>query len=174
MKNKSYYWILPLVGGIFSLIGLIIPAWYSKTSYKENLWIVGIIEHIFWDGNIFQILPPEMFIPSLITTIFIILSSVLIIGNSILLIKGKKFLIKAEIFWILMGIVELCIMIIYINAMVSGFYNYTQRTDYDVNNFWAIYNFNFGLVIPYIGSILTIGGAIIYKVSLYKKRENNK
>lgn len=165
LKNKNFFWIFPLLAGIISLIGLIIPAWYSKTSFKENLWIVGIIEHIFWDGSIFEILPPELFMPSLITTIFVSISSIMIIGISVLFIKGKKFLVKAEILWLIMGIIQLCALIIYINAMVTGFYNYTQRTDYSIHNFWAIYNFNFGLIFPFVGSILSIVGAIIYKMS---------
>ena len=103
--------------------------------------------------------------PSLITTIFVSISSIMIIGISVLFIKGKKFLVKAEILWLLIGIIQLCALIIYINVMVTGFYNYAQRTDYSIHNFWTIYNFNFGLIFPFIGSILSIVGAIIYKMS---------
>ena len=62
-KIKKYYWLLPLIGGILSIIGIFIPAWYSITVYNENIWMWGLIEHIFPTGSVFDFLHAELLIP---------------------------------------------------------------------------------------------------------------
>ena len=64
-----------------------------------------------------------------------------------------------------MGFLELCVVIIYIVAMDMGWYSYTQRINYSIRDFWRIYNFQFGLITPFIGAVLSIVGAIIGKLN---------
>lgn len=157
--------ILPFIGSIILIIGLFIPAWYSTTSWEENLWMVGIIQHFPSGGSVIELLPTELFIPSLICTIVLIISSFIILINILFLTRQKKFLANPEKLWILMGILEICITVIYIIAMDIGFNIYTQRTDYPEHDFWVIYNIQFGIIIPFIGAILSIIGAFAIKLA---------
>ncbi len=88
----KYYWLLPLCGGILSIIGFLIPVWYSSTAWDENLWIWGLIEHISPSGSEFTLSPKELFIPSLITAILILLSSSTIVIKTIFMVRGKTIL----------------------------------------------------------------------------------
>ena len=163
-KIKEYYWILPLSGGILSIIGLFIPVWYSITEYEENLWMWGLIEHISV-GGVFDFLPPELLIPGFITAILILIFSIVTIIFALFIVRGKKIRFSAEKLWIIIGFLELCVVIIYIVAMDIGWYSYTQRINYSVRDFWRIYNFQFGLITPFIGAVLSIVGAIIGKLN---------
>jgi len=98
---KNYYWLLPLAGGIISIIGFFIPAWYSPLAFEEYLWITGIIHHVLPSGDVFEILPPELFIPSLITTILISLSLFMIIINYFFKFRSKTLLGNTEKLWII-------------------------------------------------------------------------
>ncbi len=49
--------------------------------------------------------------------------------------------------------------------MDIGWYSYSQRINYSVHDFWRIYNFQFGMITPFIGAALSIVGAIIGKLS---------
>lgn len=167
---KKFYWILPLAGGILSIIGLFIPLWYSITAYEENLWMWGLIEHISV-GGVFDLLPAELLIPGLITAILILMSSIVIIIFALFIFRGKEIRISAEKLWIIMGLLELCAVIIYIVAMDIGWYSYTQRINYPEHDFWRIYNFQLGIITPFIGAALSIVGAIIGKLN---NREINK
>ncbi len=60
-KIKKYYRLLPLIGGILSIIGIFIPAWYSIAIYDENTWMWGLIERI--TVSEFDFLHAELLIP---------------------------------------------------------------------------------------------------------------
>ncbi|MHA1475194.1 MAG: hypothetical protein ACTSPA_07700 [Promethearchaeota archaeon] len=160
IKKKS--WILPLCGGILSIIGLLIPVCYSTTAYDENLWMWGLIHHIS-SGGVFEFLPPELLIPGIITAVLILIFSIVIITFALFIIKGKEVQSSAQKIWIIMGILELCVAIIYIIAMAIGWDSYALRMNYTVNDFWRIYNFHFGMISLFIGAALSIVGAIIGK-----------
>ncbi|QEE16774.1 hypothetical protein DSAG12_02604 [Promethearchaeum syntrophicum] len=160
LKKKN--WILPLSGGILSIIGLFIPVWYSTTGFKENLWMWGLIEHITV-GNVFDFLPPELLIPGLIIAVLILLFSIVIITSTLFSIRRKEIQNIAQKLWIIMGILELCAAIIYIVAMVIGWNAYTIRINYNVHDFLRIYNFHIGMVTPFIGAALSIVGTFLGK-----------
>lgn len=170
-KIKKYYWLLPLIGGILSIIGIFIPAWYSITVYDENIWMWGLIEHIFPTGSVFDFLPTELLIPGLITTVLIVMSSIAIIIITLFIVKGEKIHTNAEKLLIITGFFELCSAIIYIVAIDIMFYSYTQSIGYPEHDFWRVYNFHFGMITPFIGAALSIVGAII---GVLNKREMNK
>ena len=170
---KKKYWILPLCGGIISIIGLLIPVCYSTTAYDENLWMWGLIHHIS-SGGVFDFLPPELLIPGIITAVLILIFSIVIITFALFIIKGKEVQSRAEKIWVVMGILELCVAIIYIIAMPIGWNSYAIRMNYTVNDFWGIYNFHFGMITPFIGAALTIVGGIIGKQNNRETRENRE
>ncbi|MFW9820065.1 MAG: hypothetical protein ACFFE5_10695 [Candidatus Thorarchaeota archaeon] len=152
----KFYWLSPLIGGFISLIGLAIPVWYAPPPGTELVWIVGLIHHIS-GGNVIAWAPIEMFIPSIIPTILISLSSSIIIISTIFKSIGKYFLIKPENIWIIMACTGLFSIISYIFGIQYGFYLHTDI------NFWTIYVVQIGLFIPFIGIGLILSGAIIGK-----------
>ncbi len=158
-KIKKYYWLLPLIGGIISIIGIFIPTWYSITVYSENIWMWGLIERI--TVGEFDFLHAELLIPGLITTVLILMSSIAIIIFTWFMFKGKKIHTNAAKLLIITGFFELCIVIIYIVAITTIFYSYTQSIGYPEHDFWRVYNFHFGMIAPFIGAALSIVGGII-------------
>ena len=168
-KIKKYYWFLPLIGGILSIIGIFIPTWYSITVYDENIWMWGLIERI--TVGEFDFLHAELLIPGLITTVLILMSSIAIIIFTWFMFKSKKIQTSAAKLLIITSFFELCTVIIYIVAIAIIFYSYTQSIGYPEHDFWRVYNFHFGMITPFIGAALSIVGGII---GVLNKREMNK
>lgn len=133
MSNiKKYYWIISLLGGFVSLFGFFTPTWYSPPVWIEHVWMIGLIHHVT-GGNVVEIAPTEMFIPSIIATVLISLCLVLIILSALLKKKDKRLLGNAENFWIMLAILEISASIYYIIGIQHGFYLHTNL------NFWDIY-----------------------------------
>ncbi len=157
MSNvNKFYWILPIIGGVISIIGIFIPVWYSPPPWTEYVWIIGYIHHVT-GGNVIAKAPTEMFIPSIIPTILISISSLIVIVSTIVKLIGKNFLRNPENLWIIMAVLELCAIIGYIFGIQYGFYLHTDI------NFWTIYQVQFGLFIPFIGAGLIIIGTVLGK-----------
>ncbi|MBY9019871.1 MAG: hypothetical protein KGD67_02355 [Candidatus Lokiarchaeota archaeon] len=154
---KKYYWLIPIVGGIISLIGMTVPIWYSTTVWVEYVWIIGIIHHVT-GGNVLDWAPIEMLFPSIITTILISLSSVMVITSAIFKYRKKKFLGNTENLWIIMAILKLSAIIGYFFGIQYGFYLNTEI------HFWTIYGVQIGFFMPLVGMGLSIIGAIIGKL----------
>ena len=154
---KNYFWLIPLIGGSFSIIGLLFPAWYSPPVWIEYVWIIGIIHHVT-GGNIFDNAPSEMFIPSIIATGLITLCSVVIIIIALLKFRGKTLSGNTENLWIILAIIEIGTSIYYIFMIQNGFFQNTGLI------FWDIYEFQFGMFIPFISASLTLFGALIGKL----------
>jgi hypothetical protein len=155
---KKYYWLIPLIGGVISLIGFLIPAWYSPPVWIEYVWMIGIIHHVT-GGNVIDIAPPEMFIPSLIATLLISLCSILAILNALFKFRGKTLLRNTDNLWLIIAIVEIGAAIFYIFGIQIGFF---LNTDLE---FVDYYVFQFGLFIPFIGAVLILTGSIMGKLS---------
>lgn len=86
---KEYIWIIPLIGGIFAIITLLVPAATMNFmgAATADLWVWGLYNYNI-AGNIgtqFMVL-----IPSLITTVIITSSGILLIASSIGLRKTPK------------------------------------------------------------------------------------
>ncbi|MFW9971022.1 MAG: hypothetical protein ACFFDF_12580 [Candidatus Odinarchaeota archaeon] len=156
IKINKYYWLIPLIGGVLSLIGLLIPTWYSPPVWVEYWWLIGLIHHIT-GGNVIAMAPLEISIPSLIAAILIVLCSILIILNSLLKSREKTLTKNTENLWISMAIIEIAAVIFYIIGIQVGYFLHTDRT------FWDIYQIRFGTIIPFISAGLTLTGAIIGK-----------
>ncbi len=87
--NSKNIWVLPLVGGIISLIALFTPtAYYSFSSglleYNEYSWMWGLLYAELYDYEFFvsdfiielNSFAPEIFILGLITMILLLISAV--------------------------------------------------------------------------------------------------
>ncbi|QEE16767.1 hypothetical protein DSAG12_02597 [Promethearchaeum syntrophicum] len=132
------------------------------TGYDENLWMWGLIRHISV-GDVFDFLPPELLIPGLIIAVLILIFSIIILIFAWFIGRGKEIESTAEKIWIIMGLLELSVAIIYIVAIGIGWNSYTLRINYPVHNFWRIYNFHVGMITPFIGAVLSIVGGLIGK-----------
>lgn len=163
MKFRKFFSILPLFGGILTLIGLFVPSWYSITSFEENVWMVGIIEHILGSESIFDFMPIDFILPNIVSTIIISIISVILIISTYFYLKEKEFRIKFRWIWLMMGVLEIITMLSYIYLFDITFSDYLVRTNYPITSFWNIYNFNFGLIIPFIGGSLAILGVFTNK-----------
>jgi len=161
---KKFYWLIPLIGGVFSLIGLVIPTWYSPPVWVEYWWFIGLIHHVT-GGNVIAFGPLELSIPSLITFVIISLSSVIIILNSLFKFRGKTLWGNTEKLWIYLAIIEIGATIFYIISIQIGYIIHTSLV------FWDIYLIQFGLIIPFIGAGFTLIGAIL---GIKLKRDMNK
>ena len=161
---KKIYCILPIVGGIISLLVFAFPVWYSPPPWIEYIWMNGRILHVTV-GDVLDWLPNEMFIPSIIATIVISLSSALFIISAILEFIGRKAFIKNEYLWIIVAIIELGTLIGYIFGIQNGFYLHTNM------DFWSTYEIRAGLYFPFIGVGISVLGIIIDKIL---KRDINK
>ncbi|MFX0030477.1 MAG: hypothetical protein ACFE8B_14800 [Candidatus Hermodarchaeota archaeon] len=153
---KKLYLLLPLIGGVLSIIGILIPAWYSPPPWVEYIWIAGIIHHVT-AGDVLDVLPIEMFIPSIIAVVIISLGSIIILIYTFFNIQGKKSLSNVENLWIIIAIIEIATAIYYILGIQFGFFLHSDQ------NFWSIYEIQFGMVTPFIGASLTLIGAILRK-----------
>lgn len=151
---KKFYWLIPLIGGTLSLLGLLIPTWYSPPVWIEYWWFIGLIHHVT-GGDVIEFGPLEISIPSLIAFVLISLSSVIIILNSLFKFRGKTLWGKTEKLWIYMAILEISAAIFYAISIQIGFFINTSIV------FWDIYLIQFGLIIPFIGAGLTLLGAIL-------------
>ena len=169
MNPKIYYSILPLIGSVLTLIGLSIPTWISITSFGENVWMVGIIEHILVSGSVFDLMPIEFILPNVISTIIIGSLSLITLVSLVYYIKGKNFKIKYEFFWLIVGCTEILTMVIYIISFDISFSNYLVQTNYHITEFWEIYTYSFGLIVPFISSILLILGATLKYWNPFRK-----
>ncbi|MFX1566956.1 MAG: hypothetical protein ACFFCV_01155 [Promethearchaeota archaeon] len=156
-KIKKLNCLLPIVGGIISLLVFMFPVWYSPSPWIEYIWINGRIRHVT-AGDVLDWLPNEMFIPSIITTILIALSSALFIISAILDYRGRKVFIKNEHLWIILALLELSTLIGYILGIQNGFYSHTNM------NFWSTYEIQAGLYLPFIGVGISVLGAVLGKI----------
>ncbi|MFX0021325.1 MAG: hypothetical protein ACFE9S_03295 [Candidatus Hermodarchaeota archaeon] len=151
---KKFIWLIPLIGGVLSLFGLLIPTWYSPPVWVEYWWFIGLIHHVT-GGDTIAFGPLETSIPSLIAFVLIALSSVIIILNSLFKSREKTLWCKTEKLWIYMAILEIITAIFYIISVQIGFFINTSIV------FWDLYLIQFGLIIPFIGAGLTLLGAIL-------------
>ncbi len=151
---KKFILLFPLIGGVLSLFGLLIPTWYSPPVWIEYWWLIGLIHHVT-GGDVIAFGPLETSIPSFIAFVLIIVSSVIIILNSLFKFRGKTLWGKTEKLWIQMAILEISAAIFYVISIQIGFFINTNIL------FWDIYLIQLGLIIPFIGAGLTLLGAIL-------------
>lgn len=163
-ETRNFIWLIPLIGGVLSLFGLLIPTWYSPPIWVEYWWLIGLIHHVT-GGDVIEFGPLEISLPSLIAFVLISLSSVIIILNSLFKFRGKTLWANSEKLWIYMAIIEIGATMFYIISVQIGFFIHTSLV------FWDIYRIQFGLIVPFIGAGLTLIGVIL---GIKLKRDMNK
>jgi len=181
IKSKNI-WILPFLGGLLSLIILIIPTasyYFSNESYEftQNFWMWGFFYARYYFFEYFKtetflgvpIFVPEIFIPGLIATIFILTSAGSCIKTALRFRKGERYFSEIKKTWIITGILYIISPIIYVVGMQIGFSLYQQRFGGSLLNFWQNHIPNFGLIAPFISGLLVIVGVILGTVFIRKE-----
>ena len=172
--NIKNIWILPFLGGLLSLIVLIIPtasSYFLSEEYEltRHFWLWGLFYgrlYIFerFDTETFfglNIFAPEIFIPALLATILIFVSARSCIKTARRLRKGERSFSEIKKAWIVAGILYFTSAMIYVVGMQVGFSLYEQRIGGSSVNFWQNYVPNFGIIAPFISGFLVIVGVIL-------------
>jgi len=167
-------WILPFLGSLISIIGLFTPTAFSTILNEEYeltqyFWMWGLVygRYYFFEnfntkrlGGI-SIFSPEIFVPGLIATIFILVSARSCIKTALRCRKGEKHFSEIKKTWIITGILYIISPIIYVVGMQIGFPVFQQRIGGSQLNFWQNYVPNFGIIAPFISGLLVIVGVIL-------------
>jgi len=172
--NIKNIWILPFLGGLLSLIALIIPtasSYFLNEEYEltRYFWLWGLFYgrlYIFerFDTEIFigvSIFIPEIFIPALLATILIFVSARSCIKTALRFRKGERHFSEIKKSWLITGILYIISPIIYVVGMQIGFNLNQQRSGGSLLNFWQNHVPNFGIIAPLISGLLVLIGVII-------------
>jgi len=187
--NIKNIWILPFLGGLLSLITLIIPtasSYFSNEEYEftQYFWVWGFFYGRYYIFERFDIetflvvliFSPEIFIPGLIATIFILVSANSCIKTALRFRKGERHFSEIKKSWIITGILYIIAPIIYVVGMQIGFSLYQQRIGGSPLNFWQNYVPNFSIIAPFISGLLVQVGVVLGTIILGKENTlyNNK
>jgi hypothetical protein len=172
-ESKKYIWILPLIGGILVLIGLLTPVYYfSELGMGEYYWIWGLRyldagpygEHTDW---IFELAPKEftifLFWQHFVNFLLFLLFSIIIL-KSAYNAKRDDNLQRFENKWLGMGIAFIILAISFIvEAEIIMNYYFDYYFGMDVS-FWDSYDPGFAIIAPFITGALLIVAKIAIKV----------
>ena len=142
--EKKYLRILPILGGVLSLISLLFPAVYVDTvilfRIEIYVWFNGYVEiTALGETNTGYLTNPTF----AFCTLLVIISSLIIIG------------LKKETLWLIMPIIQISAVIIWLIAIPYSYPNLA---------FWAWFKIGFGIIGILIGSSLAIIGFSISKI----------
>ena len=172
--NVKNIWILPFLGGLLSLIILIIPTTSSYFSnggseFTRNFWMWGFFYARWYFFEYFKtetflgftIFAPEIFVPGLIATIFILASASSCIKTALFLRKGKRNFSEIKKRWLITGILYIISPIIYMVGMQIGYSLFQQRIGGSPLNFWQENVPTFAIIAPFISGLLVLVGVIL-------------
>ncbi len=187
--NIKNIWILPFLGSLISIIGLFTPTAFSYILNEEYeltqyFWMWGFFYARYYFFEYFKnetflgftIFAPEIFVPGLIATIFILASANSCIKTARRFRKGECHFSEIKKSWIITGILYIIAPIIYVVGMQIGFSLYQQRIEGSPLNFWQKFVPNFSIIAPFISGFLVLVGVVLGTVILGKKDTlyNNK
>lgn len=175
LRKKNNSWLFPLIGGVLTLIGIVLPtATFSYFGVSWSWWMWNLtIMSVFGYGSVY-LFPSEIYfiLPSMITTVAISLSAVNLL---ILSYRAKKTELSKTGFLLesfLSAGITIGILIYYANAMQIAFIGGLAigTEEFPIGySFWEIFNPSFGIFLPVSAVILAIIGAIVHLSSLKQK-----
>ena len=178
-KTSKYYWHLPIIGGIFALLGLFFPTAYHYFEFQywdfaQYYWLNGLSFSIYspkdWDLEFIR-RAPEMMLPGLISTLLILLSISALIGTANISRKRDDLNINFRIIWFVLGSLFFVATGVYVVGIEQGFQQLIIRDGYYVSSlyfqynesFWGNFRPQFGTYAPVIGGIIVLIGALFGK-----------
>ncbi|MFX1410810.1 MAG: hypothetical protein ACFFA6_10675 [Promethearchaeota archaeon] len=142
VKIKNFIWIFPVLGGILTIIALFFPAAYFKiTNYP--VWMVGYNDETGWLENAADLAF------GIIIVLIIFAASIILVYTGIKSFKGEA----AIKLWALLASVIIILSVIWIVA-IEGNEAFS----------WRVFNPGFGIIAPFIGACIALGGTIIASV----------
>ena len=163
-KKKDYSWVLPLIGGILTIIGMLLPTAYfsySGTSWSWWMWNLTVLSVSGYGSESLFISEIDFIIPSMITSITISLSTINLL---ILSYRTKKTGLNKRDFllWSLLSSgTTIGVMIYYVSAMQTAFFDglIIQGEIFPAGYlFWQVFSPGFGVFLPFISAFLAVVG----------------
>lgn len=156
-KSSFKLYMFPILGVIFSISGLLIPAAYIFDLVTINVWIIGLIS-----PNAFISAPNYgmLLITCLICSLLFI-SMCLIIVLVIYKLKQKDFQMKrAKLIFMVIGIAQMFLLFIWMILFQNLFTVLTEGAFRNFN-FWEIFLPGFGLFNFFFGTAFYIIGSLV-------------
>lgn len=158
---KDYIYVLPLLGGILTIISVVSPtAYLSIWGVTIYYWMWGLTTASGMGMSAIE------FNPELISLISGIICSVLIIAFGAMMLltankvrKSKEINEDVERLWLIMGVLVIILTIFWI--VIVNIFIPDASIFGTMNSFWGYFNPGFGVVGPFIGAGLTITGVLI-------------
>lgn len=157
MANQTYYWFLPFIGALISLLGLLFPS-----ATVELTFIISMEARIWMWGYVYTRIglkkesgfgtDPDFMTVCMISTLLVIISAIMLIISANQVRVDNKTANQVKKQWLILGILLIFASIfwgIMMDILASGF--------------WDTFEIGFGLIGPLIGGIIAIIGGIISK-----------
>ena len=156
---KKYLWLVPLSGGILSLLSVFSPASYLIVGpLFTHFWMWGLtVGGIgFTVTGISFSLQIEVLVSGLLFTLFILICSILTIILAMKIKKGTRKVDELENFWISSGLIVILSSIAWIIMIES-----VAIAPYHPPEWWGYYSLGFAVIGPFIAGALLIATVFI-------------
>lgn len=174
-ETGEFVWIFPLIAGICAIIAILTPtASYSSLgiSWSWWMWNLSLMTYIGYPPVIFFLTELDFIIPSIITTIAILLSAVNLFVLSVTTRKRKLDTKNFILMSTTSAVLSICIMIYYAFAMAFAFSDgfFVEGILFPPGyHFWFEFGPSFGIILPYISAILLFIG-----IGLFRRYSNQR
>jgi len=169
----DYIWIIPLIAACLALIAIFTPTAHfgsGGVTWDWWMWNLTVLGVVGYPPVTLFISELDFIIPSVITTIAVILSAINLIILSITAKRRKLDTKNFELRSVLSAVLSMGIMIYYSIAMGSAFYDGVTIEGVPFPpgfHFWFEFNPSFGIFLPFISAILSFIG-----LGLFRKQMN--
>ena len=168
VEIRNYVWLAPFIGGLIGIISLFTPGGsVSFAGYVEiDFWIWGMWVQSGYLGANTIFLSDIFFIIGIGCSVLTFMFSIIIFITANQIRKNSKSIIDTRMLWIASGILIIIINITW--AVFMTFMNYGVILNELGSDFlppvmdqyntmiWLYFNFNFGIIGPFISGILAI------------------
>ncbi len=173
-ENYEKMWSIPLIGGIIAIIAVLTPVASFDTmgvSWYWWMWTLSVMGISGMGSEALFITEVDIMIPSLITTVIMILNIISLLSLAIKTKTRKLDTKNFESTSIIIGILLIGITIYYLVTIDSAFYDglIIEGTSFPMGyHFWEVFSPSFGVIGPFLSAVLTFIGAGVFRY--YSKR----
>ena len=175
-REKNYFWIPPLLGGVLSLIALLTPATYIniyefdyQIDFYVWMWGLGSMRSYYayedssytntqFTDNI------NLLIPSIICSILVFIFAVFLIGSANSIRTGKKEFFKSR-----KGFYAVSVLLIITTAVWMIVYEVVSYIEVS-QSWWDVMDPGFGVIGIFLGATISIIGIAIANYLISQKQ----